>query len=756
MARPDAANTTTRVRAPWSPSGSLGAEEAVTSLRSTPRLAMLAGVLVLTLGAMLLALADAAREQALTDAATDLDILARAVWRDIGVARGGAPALPDYAASRGRRVALADETGRIVAATAPLERGGALAALLGPEQLLTEFAEKAGVMRVTLADGGRALAAVRNLGDGGQVALIHPYEAVLAEWRAAVWRYALGFAAAAAAAGFAIIAHRRLALRASRAEEAGRLIRRQVDAALGCGRCGLWEWDIARGRIYWSDSMYELLGFEAERRYISFGELRSRIHPQDGDLAAVAEAVADGRMGGMDHEFRARDAQGRWIWLRARAELVEDGSGVDRRLVGMAVDISEQKALAEGAATADMRLRDAIEAISEAFVLWDAQNRLVACNSKFVDLHGLSVEAAVPGASYERLMSSASAPLIQSAIVSGEDASPMARTYEARLVDGRWLQINERRTKDGGYVSVGADITALKRNQEKLIDSERRLTASVADLLGSRQALETQAQQLATLAEQYHLQKGEAEAAYRVKSQFLANMSHELRTPLNAIIGFSEMMQAQVFGALGSPKYVEYCSHIHQGGRYLLDVLTDILDMSRLEAGRVRLEQREVDVSGAVRATAERFRHSAESKRIEILVDPREGLRCFGDHDAIVKAIGVLVSNSLKFTSPGGRIRVRARRVAHAVAIFVADDGCGIEASAIERLGRPFEQPAAVIENGMKGSGLGLAIARSLMALHGGALRIRSRVGRGTMVMLRIPVAATARAPLHLRERDAA
>ena len=91
-------------------------------------------------------------------------------------------------------------------------------------------------------------------------------------------------------------------------------------------------------------------------------------------------------------------------------------------------------------------------------------------------------------------------------------------------------------------------------------------------------------------------------------------MSHELRTPLNAIIGFSEMMQAQVFGALGSPKYVEYCSHIHQGGRYLLDVLTDILDMSRLEAGRVRLDQREVDLSGAVRATVERYRHSAETQ----------------------------------------------------------------------------------------------------------------------------------------------
>ena len=105
--------------------------------------------------------------------------------------------------------------------------------------------------------------------------------------------------------------------------------------------------------------------------------------------------------------------------------------------------------------------------------------------------------------------------------------------------------------------------------EEKLLESERRLTATVADLTRSRQTLEMQAQQLATLAEQYHHQKAEAEAAYVAKSEFLANMSHELRTPLNAIIGFSEMMLAEPFGALGSPKYVEYCSNVRQGGAYL-------------------------------------------------------------------------------------------------------------------------------------------------------------------------------------------
>ncbi|TDX64337.1 two-component system cell cycle sensor histidine kinase PleC [Methylosinus sp. sav-2] len=755
MARGRAANTTTCADTSWSATASSSIGRLIAKTPSARQLALALGTCAIAFGALLLLLAEAAHERTLAEAAQELEIFARAVSRDVETTlRAGAAALPDYAATRGRRVAVADGSGHIVAVTAPLVASGALAGLLGAEQLLTEFGEKAGVMRVTLADGRKALATVRNLSPapgqgggqgGGQLAAILPYDAALAEWRGLLALYAALSAAAASATAVGLFAFRREARRAVLAERAQIDLCRRVDAALGSGRCGLWDWDIARGRIHWSDSMFGLLGLDPEQRSLSFGELKMRLHPQDGDLVAIVETIVASGSRGMDHEFRIRNARGEFLWLRACAELIDDPEG-GKRLVGVAVDISEQRALVEGAATADMRLRDAIETISEAFVLWDAHNRLVACNSKFLTLHGLAAEAAAPGASYARIMASASAALAETQIVSDQGATTSERTYEARLADGRWLQISERRTKDGGYVSVGADITALKRNQEKLIDSERRLTASVADLLKSRQTLEAQAQQLATLAEQYHLQKGEAEAAYQAKSEFLANMSHELRTPLNAIIGFTEMMQAQVFGQLGSTKYVEYCNHIHQGGRYLLDVLTDILDMSRLEAGRVRLDQREVDVSGAVRATVERFRHSAETKRVEISVDACDGLRCYGDHDAIVKSIGVLVSNSLKFTSAGGAVRVRARRLARSVAIFVEDDGCGIEKAAIPKLGRPFEQPIAVIENGMKGSGLGLAIARSLMALHGGALRIRSHVGIGTIAMLRIPVRPTTRA----------
>ncbi|MCC3246991.1 PAS-domain containing protein [Methylocystis sp. WRRC1] len=722
------------------------------------RLAFVASsICLMSLMAFVVSMATTMQDQLVDDATADLELFARVVSHELHEKiRADAQSLgqplnqivPHRAFARGRRVLVTDGHGRVAAAFPPIEsKNVTLADVLGAGQVLTEFADKAGVMRVTLADGTPALATVHKLPTPfGQVAMIYPLDNVLGEWRAIAARYALLFAFTTLMLLVIVYGYFRQTRRRQAVEHVNALIRKRLETALSRGRCGLWDWDIARGRIYWSDSMYEMLGLPAERRCLSFGELNALIHPEDGDLTVIAEMVSASRTKSVDHEFRAKHADGRWIWVRARAQLVDEANDPGKHLVGIAVDVSEQRALAEHTATANMRLRDAIDAISEAFVLWDAQNRLVTCNSKFLDLHGLSADAAIAGATYAQIMMRATAPLIQTEISSAEQRAADARTYEARLADGRWLQINERRTKDGGYVSVGADITALKRNEEKLLESERRLTASVTDLTRSRQTLEMQAQQLATLAEQYHHQKAEAEAAYLAKSEFLANMSHELRTPLNAIIGFSEMMQAEPFGSLGSPKYVEYCNNIRQGGAYLNEVLSDILDMSRLEAGLVRLAEREVNVADATRRAIASWRSRADAKNIQIVAEADDRLRCIGDESAIVKALGVLLSNSIKFTDAGGFIRLRARRHGAAIAIFVEDTGRGIDPRAISRLGRPFEQSADLMENGMKGSGLGLAIARALVDLHGGALRIRSRLGLGTIAMMRLPCVRADRA----------
>src|SRR5208283_2060206 len=366
-----------------------------------------------------------------------------------------------------------------------------------------------------------------------------------------------------------------------------------------------------RGWIVWSASMFGVLDLAERSGHWTVADLQSLVHPEDMSLETLARLAVERAGDYVDVEFRMRAADGRWVWLRKRAELVEDEETGGATLIGIAFDVTERKREEEASATADQRLRDAIEAISEGFVLWDSNHQLVLCNSKYQRLHNLSEAAARSGVHSECLVAGRGA---------GElfPAARQARAYEARLPDGRWLQVNERRTRDGGFVSVGTDITALKEHEEQLMNSERLLLATVAQLRQSRRSLEEQAQQLVDLAERYHEQKGQAEAANQAKAEFLANMSHELRTPLNAIIGFSQLMGNETYGPLGSEKYRDYCRHILSSGEYLLHVVSDVLDMSRLEAGRERLKYSRFRADEAVGRAVQDVAATAREKRISV------------------------------------------------------------------------------------------------------------------------------------------
>ena len=314
--------------------------------------------------------------------------------------------------------------------------------------------------------------------------------------------------------------------------------------------------------------------------------------------------------------------------------------------------------------------------------------------------------------------------------VTSEGQTPGARTFEAQLDDGRWLHISERRTKDGGYVSVGTDITNIKLHEERLMESERRLMATVADLRNSQQKLERQAEEVADLAEKYADEKTRAEEANQAKSSFLANMSHELRTPLNAIIGFSEIMESGMFGPLGTDKYREYCSDIHQSGQYLLDVINDILDMSKIEAGRIRLDLQDLELEPFLNDAMRVVSGRANDKKLTLAARIGQGIRLTADHRLLKQIVLNLLSNAVKFTPEGGRISIRVRAAKGCVIVVIADTGIGIPRDALARLGRPFEQVESQLTKSHQGSGLGLAIAKSLTELHHGTMRIRSTLAR--------------------------
>lgn len=717
-----------------------------------PALVGLFAATILAAGALL---AVELRDEAIADATSEIEVIALTVANELdnGTRRGGSSKifereLPGRVIARGRQIYITnlqgDITGRLPANTAAATT---LAGILGSSQPLTTFGEKAGVMKLTLANGKTALATVRNLrAPLGQVAVVHPMDGILADWRNGALRIALLILAAVTITGLTASAYLWQSSRAREATDDCNKLAHRMDTALAHGQCGLWDWDIANARIHWSRSMYELLGMQAKFAPMSVGDLNALLHPEDGDLHTLADKLLGSECETVDKVMRVRHRDGHWIWLRARAELDRNRQG-GPHLIGVALDITEQRKLEERTRTSDERLRSAIEAISEAFVLWDSQNRLVLCNSKFLNFHNLPLDVDHRGLHYDSIMDRATPPLVKAQIPVTGQANMGEQTYEAQLSDERWLQVNERRTADGGFVSVGTDISALKRHEAQLLESERRLMATVADLRKSRQKLEQQTRQLSSLAERYMEQKAQAEKASEAKSRFLANMSHELRTPLNAIIGFSEIMKDETFGELGNPKYVEYSAHIHDSGSYLSEIIADVLDMSSIDTGTLQLVKADLQANDIIAAALDEVRGHAREKQIAI----ETGLNGHGhlraDKGAIHKVLLKLLRNAVKFTPEGGHVTVSTMRRNEKLVIAVADDGVGIPEAVIDRVSRPFEQINSPLQNGMKGSGLGLAIARSLVELHGGRLHIESRVGSGTIVEVHLPLHVERRPP---------
>ena len=650
--------------------------------------------------------------------------------------------IPSWGIAAGRHVIITGADQRILARV-PIEEGlgdaDRVLDVISTAQLLAAPGQQSGVTDMILPNGSGALAIqhiVKSL--PGQVIIVQ-------EKSESLWRSDAALSVTlSATTGFVVLilgfAFHWQSTRAREGDLINDAVRGRIDTALNRGRCGLWDWDLSRGRIFWSQSMFTMLGLDTRSDLLTFGEVNALVKSDDIDLFAIADQLISSKIGHIDQTFRMQHTDGHWIWLRVRCELSQGAADAGLHLIGIAVDITEQKSLAEKTVEADLRLRDAIETIPEAFVLWDAGDRLVLCNSHFQRLHKLPDSAVAPGTSYETVIEVGSMPEVRTRLHETGAHAPGARTFEAQLDDGSWLHISERRTKDGGYVSVGTDITRIKEHEQKLVDNDLRLRATVIDLKRSQTALERQAVELADLAEKYSEEKTRAEEANQTKSKFLANMSHELRTPLNAIIGFSEIMESEMFGPLGAEKYHEYCSDIRGSGQYLLEVINDILDMSKIEAGRIRLDFEDLDLDTLLNEAMRVVAARAQDKQLQLTARISPELRLRADRRALKQVALNLLSNAVKFTPAGGRVTVRGRATDRCITLAIADTGIGIAKDALTRLGRPFEQVESQLTKSHQGSGLGLAISKSLVELHGGRMRIRSTLGKGTLVVVRLPL----------------
>jgi two-component system cell cycle sensor histidine kinase PleC len=642
----------------------------------------------------------------------------------------------------GRNMVLTDKNQKIIATVpyTPELTGKSLSSVTGGILLLTTFGEQAETRDILTMDGEPAFAVHRILEEPfGGVTLIQPEAELYADWNNTVSMNVTLFVGTSSILLVILYAYFAQSMRARQADGIYFEVQNRFDTALMRGGCGLWDWDLSRGQFYWSKSMYELLGIDPRDEIIGFAEVASMVHADDIDLYEIACKVLEQRLTHIEQVFRMRHASGKWMWIRLKVEMIGTETG-RQRLVGIAEDITEQREMEKASERKDLRLRDAIENLPEAFVLWDEHKRLVLCNSKYQQLHRLDPDNVQAGMEYDAIMDMATSPHVASQLIRNIDDDEATRTLEAQLEDGRWIQINERHTKDGGFVSVGTDITPIKVHETRLMESEKRLMATISDLQLSRQTLEEQKQKLAVMAEKYAAETHRAEAANRAKSQFLANISHELRTPLNAIIGFSEIMNEAMFGPLGSTKYEEYARDIHESGSYLLGMINDVLDMSKIEAGRFPLVYEQFNLDEMLEETLRIVSHQSQERNLKIEDNVSPKIELQADRRAIKQILINLLSNAVKFSNDGGRIQIRARKRNGCVTITIEDNGIGISAPNLRKLGQPFEQVQNQFTKSHKGSGLGLAISRSLTELHGGAMKIRSNEGIGTIVSLRLPL----------------
>ena len=231
-------------------------------------------------------------------------------------------------------------------------------------------------------------------------------------------------------------------------------VRGRIDTALNRGRCGLWDWDLSRGRIFWSQSMFTMLGLDTRSDLLTFGEVNALVKSDDIDLFAIADQLISSKINHIDQTFRMQHTDGHWIWLRVRCELSHGAGDAGLHLIGIAVDITEQKSLAEKTVEADLRLRDAIETIPEAFVLWDAGDRLVLCNSHFQRLHKLPDSAVTPGTSYETVIEVGSMPEVRTRL--HEAGAPGAgRAHLRGATRRRQLAAYQRAPHQGRRLRLG-------------------------------------------------------------------------------------------------------------------------------------------------------------------------------------------------------------------------------------------------------------------------------------------------------------
>jgi PAS domain S-box-containing protein len=487
----------------------------------------------------------------------------------------------------------------------------------------------------------------------------------------------------------------------------------QFDLAERAARFGYWRVELSDGATYWSPGMYRLLGIDPAEYKPDSDWLLEQMLPEDKAAVQETIAVAIRTCSPFSYRTRARDPEVAAQIVDTQGEVAIGANGRVVAVLGVCYDVTAQVRAEESREKAQQMYRLMTEEASDIILMYDREGSVLFASHALERVLNRTVAEIEYGKFIELVHADDREQAVKIAIFPARGETNSA-TYRVLHAAGHyvWIEATTRSIYDEktgqfqSLVVVARDVTARKQ-----------------------QELEAEAA------------RERAEAANKAKSKFLANMSHELRTPLNAVIGFTDLMRQGMFGSLGNPRYEEYATLIYDSGQMLLDLISDMLDMAKIEAGKLELNLERVDLTGTIEDSVRMLSERADAVNIALGVHtPLTPVSLTADRRAVKQVLLNLLTNAIKFTPPGGRVDVDVGVDDGRVIIAVRDTGIGIPAVDLPRLGKPFEQVCADPMLAKSGTGLGLALVRALVEKHGGRLLIQSDEGVGTEVRVDFPL----------------
>ncbi|MBE0680679.1 MAG: PAS domain S-box protein [Anaerolineales bacterium] len=492
------------------------------------------------------------------------------------------------------------------------------------------------------------------------------------------------------------------------------LTRKRLELATDTAGLGIWEWDVSSGSVIWDNQMFNIYGISPEIFNGKIDTQMKLMHPEDRDiLMTAAQDIKESKRTTFKHEYRILHQHGDTHTLFEQGVAVFDPGETLERIIGIVNDVTPQKQAEQDLRESEAYARLLFDAAPDPVSVADPEGILLDVNRLFEQQHQVNRE----DIQYRHLSELNIFPDEQlakvndymTAILEGKDVPPVELDFHYSGGGIHTLEMHSYPIEVKGrqlVLSTSRDITIHKKAEESL-----------------------------------RFANTEMERALRMKDEFLANMSHELRTPLNAVLGMSESLEEQIAGPLNE-KQLKYIRTIGESGHHLLELINDILDLSKIEAGRMELNISQVSVSSLCDASLRMIKEQAQKKnqQVSLKIDPEVKV-IMGDERRLKQSLVNLLSNAVKFTPNDMQlgVEVKGNFRNQTVTFTVWDEGIGIAAEELTKIFKPFVQLDAGLTREFSGTGLGLVLVAQMVRLHGGSVSVESKEGRGSRFSMTLP-----------------